>query len=116
MENENETGKDRAATFDGGIGEDQIARWKKQYGKVIRIDVRDGDDLHVGYFKRPTLETMSATAKISKTDDVKASKVLFDNCWLGGSDAMGTDTVLFLAAAGQLGTALNSCQASLKNL
>ena len=47
-------------TFDGGVTEEQINKWKGQYGKVIRIDVVDDGDLHVGYFHRPRLETMSA--------------------------------------------------------
>ena len=103
-------------TFDGGVTEEQTNKWKGQYGKVIRIDVVDDGDLHVGYFHRPRLETMSAVAKMAKTDELKSSEVLFDNCWLGGSSAMRQDAVLFLEATKQLGTMLNSCSSSLKNL
>ena len=103
-------------TFDGGVTEEQINKWKGQYGKVIRIDVVDDGDLHVGYFHRPRLETMSAVTKMAKTDELKSSEVMFDNCWLGGSSAMRQDAVLFLEATKQLGTMLNSCRSSLKNL
>lgn len=103
-------------TFDGGVTEEQINKWKGQYGKVIRIDVVDDGDLHVGYFHRPRLETMSAVTKMANTDELKSSEVMFDNCWLGGSSAMRTDAVLFLEATKQLGTMLNSCSSSLKNL
>lgn len=103
-------------TFDGGVTEEQINKWKGQYGKVIRIDVVDDGDLHVGYFHRPRLETMSAVTKMAKTDELKSSEVMFDNCWLDGSSAMRTDAVLFLEATKQLGTMLNSCRSSLKNL
>ena len=103
-------------TFDGGVTEEQINKWKGQWGKVIRIDVVDDGDLHVGYFHRPRLETMSAVTKMAKTDELKSSEVLFDNCWLGGSSAMRQDAVLFLEATKQLGTMLNSCSSSLKNL
>lgn len=41
---------------------------------------------------------------------------MYDNCWLGGSPAMRADAVLFLEATKQLGTMLNSCRSSLKNL
>ena len=64
-------------TFDGGITEEQIKAWKSKYGRVIRIDVVDAGDLHVGYFHRPRLETMSAVSKIVKTDEVKSSEVMF---------------------------------------
>ena len=103
-------------TFDGGITEEQIKAWKNKYGKVVRIDVVDDGDLHVGYFHRPRLETMSAVTKMAKTDELKSSEVMFDNCWLGGSPAMRSDAVLFLEATKQLGAMLNSCRSSLKNL
>lgn len=103
-------------TFDGGVTEEQINQWKGRHGKVVRIDVVDAGDLHVGYFHRPRLETMSAVAKMAKSDELKSSEVMFDNCWLGGSPALRTDAVLFLEATKQLGTMLNSCRSSLKNL
>lgn len=103
-------------TYDGGVTEEQIKAWKGKHGKVVRIDVVDDGDLHVGYFHRPRLETMSAVTKMAKTDELKSSEVMFDNCWLGGSAAMRNDAVLFLEATKQLGTMLNSCRSSLKNL
>lgn len=103
-------------TYDGGISEEQINKWKAAHGKVVRIDVADGDDLHVAYFHRPSLETMSAVAKLSKTDEVNAAGVLYDNCLLGGSAAMRQDGLLFMAAMAQLGRLMNSCMGSLKNV
>ncbi len=34
-----------ARTFDGGVTEAQIAGFKAKYGKVVRIDVVDGEDI-----------------------------------------------------------------------
>lgn len=59
---------------------------------------------------------MAAVTKIAKTDEVKSCEVMFDNCWLGGSEALRQDAILFLEATKQLGTMLNSCRSSLKNL
>lgn len=115
MENQNEE-KKYAATYDGGVKEEDIKQWKSRHGKVIRIDVVDGDELHIGYFHRPRLETMSAVSKMGKTDEVKSAEVMFDNCWLGGSKALREDTVLFLEVTKQLGTMFNRCMSSLKNL
>jgi hypothetical protein len=115
MENKEEE-KKYAATYDGEVKENDIQQWKSRYGKVIRIDVVDGDELHVGYFHRPKLETMSAVSKIAKTDEVKSAEVMFDNCWLGGSKALREDTVLFLEVTKQLGTIFKHCMSSLKNL
>lgn len=103
-------------TFDGGVTEADITGWKNRHRKVVRIDVVDGDEMHVGYFKHPTIEVMQAVAKMSKTDEVKGATVLFDGCWLGGSRALREDGVLFVTASGQLGEAFKQCIGSLKNL
>lgn len=117
MENKiNEKEVRTGETFDGGITEEQVKAWKQKHGKVVRIDVVDDGDCHVGYFHRPNLETMSAVAKIAKTDELKSSEVIFDNCWLGGSPAIRHDAVLFIEATKQLGAMLNSCRSTLKNL
>lgn len=108
--------KPAGQTFDGGVSEEQITQWKQRYGKVVRIDVVDGEDLHVGYFKRPSLDTLRAVKKLSKTDEISAGETLGKNCWLGGSEAMLTDAVLFNETQEQLAAMFNSCQSSLKNL
>lgn len=115
MEN-NETKQPQGKTYDGGVTEEQINKWKAVHKRVIRIDVTDGADLHVAYFKRPLLETMSAVTKIGKNDEVKSATVLYDNCFLGGDTEIREDALLFMAASTQLGNMFNSCLGSLKNL
>lgn len=115
MENK-ETKQPQGKTYDGGVTEEQINKWKAAHKRVIRIDVTDGDDLHVAYFKRPSLETMSAVTKVTKTDEVKGAAVLYDNCFLGGDTEVREDALLFMAATAQLGQLFNSCLGSLKNL
>lgn len=111
-----ETAKKCGHTYDGGVTEEQIKQWKAKHRKVIRIDVVDGDELHVGYFHRPTLETMAAVQKISADSEMRGAETLFKGCWLGGSEEMGTDTVLFSETCKRLNDALSSCMSSLKNL
>lgn len=41
---------------------------------------------------------------------------MFKNCWLGGSEELERDAVLFMAVQVQLGKVLNGCMGSLKNL
>lgn len=114
MDNDNK--ELRAQTYDGGITEAQIEAFKAKHGKVCRVDIVDGEDTHVGYFRRPDFQTVKAITKISKTDEVEAGKVMFDNCWLGGSEQLRKDAVLFMAVQAQLGKMLNGCMGSLKNL
>lgn len=105
-----------AKTFDGGITPEQVEAMKSKHRKVFRVDIVDGEDTHVGYFKRPDFATIKAITKISKTDEVEAGKVLFDNCWLGGSAELRDDAVLFMAVQVQLGKLVNGCMGSLKKL
>lgn len=111
-ENNEQTG----CTFDGGITEMQIEAFKTKHGKIHRVDIVDGVDTHIGYFHRPDFQTIKAVTKVSKTDEVEAGKVLFNNCWLGGSEALRTDAILFMAVQVQLGKLLNGCMGSIKNL
>lgn len=115
MENE-ETKRPQGKTFDGGVSEEQVNKWKAVHKRVIRIDVADGNDLHVAYFKRPSLETMSAVTKVTKNDEVKGAAVLYDNCFLGGDSEMREDALLFMAASAQLGKMFNACLGTLKNV
>lgn len=105
-----------AHIFDGGVSPEQIEAWKNKHHKVYRIDIVEDGDTHIGYFKRPDFATIKAMTKISKTDEVEAGKVMFTNCWLGGSEELGTDAVLFMAVQVQLGKLVNSCMGSIKNL
>ena len=58
----------------------------------------------------------STITKLAKTDEVEAGKVLFANCWLGGSAELEKDAVLFMAVQVQLGKLVNGCMGSIKNL
>lgn len=102
--------------FNGGVSEEQIASWKKEHRKVHAIEVEDGDELYIGYFHRPSMETMSAVNKLAKADEVKSTTTMFDNCWLGGDTVMKTDTLVRMAAIKQLGEMFNRVVGTLKNL
>lgn len=106
----------QAQTFDGGVTSEQVEAWKNKHRKVYRVDIVDGADTHIGYFKRPDFATIKAITKVAKTDEVEAGKVMFNNCWLGGSEELKEDAVLFMAVQVQLGKLVNGCMGSLKNL
>ncbi len=115
MENERKE-QQQGRTCDGGVTEEQINKWKALHKHVIRIDVADRNDLHIAYFKRPSLETITAALKVSKSDEVKSSVILYDNCFLGGDAEIRADALLFMAASSQLGNMMTACVGSLKNL
>lgn len=106
----------QARTFDGGVTLEQVEAWKNKYRKVSRVDIVDEGETHIGYFKRPDFATIKAITKVSKTDEVEAGRIMFNNCWLGGSEELGKDAVLFMKVQVQLGKMINSCMGSIKNL
>lgn len=112
MEKEKRTPK----VFMGDLTVAQIDAFKAKHRKSFAIEIQDGDEVHVGYFKRPTLETLKAVTKVAKSDEVEAGKVMFDNCWLGGSQELRTDALLFMAVQKKLGEMLNGFQGVIKNL
>ena len=115
MENQEQTAPE-AMTFDGGVTEANIKEWKAKHRKVFRVDIVDGDETHIIYFKRPDFATVKSTTKIGKTDEIEGGRVMFEHCFLGGSEYVRNDMSLFMAAQVQLNKLLNSCMGSLKNL
>ena len=111
-----DTNKEERKVFDGGVSDADVEKWKGQHRKVFRIDVADGDELHVGYFHRPSLQLMAAASKVAKSDEVRSGETLFDGCFLGGSEVMRQDSVLFLSAMQELNKAIGAKASSLKNL
>lgn len=111
-----ETVKQAPTILNGGVTDEQVAAFKQQHRKSFAIEVQDGEEVHIGYFKRPTFETIKAVTKVAKTDEVKAGEIMFDNCWLGGSEELRTDALLFMAVQAQLGHVLNGFKGLIKNL
>ncbi|MEG1673216.1 MAG: hypothetical protein RR221_06845 [Alistipes sp.] len=111
------TGETRILTvFNGGVSDEQIATWKKEHRKVHAIEVEDDGELFIGYFHRPSMETMAAVNKLTKTDEIKSTGAMFDNCWLGGDPIVKEDTLVRMAAIKQLGVMFDKVVGSLKNL
>ena len=100
----------------GQANEETIQSWKATYRKVLAVTVTDNDEIHAVYFRRPTMEILSMVEKIRKTDSVKAASLLFDNCWIGGSDAIKDDAVLKMAAIAGFNTTIDQCRVEAKNL
>lgn len=100
----------------GGVTDQQIAMWKTQYRKVVAIEIEEDGDLMVGYFRRPNMEIISMVNKMAKTDEIKASNSMFDNCWLGGDQTMQTDAIVKMSAIAQISKLFQSLEGELKNL
>lgn len=100
----------------GTISADEIQRLKAQNGRVYEITATDDGETHVAYFRRPDMQTLAAMTKIAKTDEIKASQILMEGCFLAGSELMKKDTALFVATVAQLSKVVASVRATLKNV
>ena len=101
MNTDTNAAKAEKRTYDGGVTNETVNNWKAQHRKVTRIDVEDEGDLHVGYFKRPSMETMAAVNKLAKSDEMKSAQTLFDGAARGGGEFMLEDI-----APGEMGETL----------
>lgn len=66
----------------------QIKQWKAEHGEVhqVEIPLDDEGNTAVAYFKKPTLDILSASAKYAETDPIKSGNIMFESCWLGGDE------------------------------
>lgn len=104
--------------FDGGVTDEVRQSWKQANGRVIAVDVFDDmvGEHHIAYFRRPTMDVMSAVSAVSKQDELKGADTMFKNCWLGGSPLVQSDAILKTSALGALGGMFASCHVEVKNL
>ena len=104
--------------FDGGVTDEVKQSWKQAHGRVV-VDIYGHDaagEHHIGYFRRPSMDTMSAVSTVSRQDELKGAEVMFKNCWLGGSPLVQNDAILKTSALGALGKLFATCHTELKNL
>lgn len=104
--------------INGGITAEQIQMWKNTHGRICEVRVTDPDvsECHIGYFRRPDMKTMQAVAAMSKTNEMKGAEVMFDNCWLGGSQMMKEDAIIKMQGMSAMGTMFGACTHEIKNL
>lgn len=111
-----------------GIGQatpEQIAAWKAMYGGVNEIKVKGKYYCYLRPFDRATIKyaLSQITMKIDtekKEADMDMSKIIdlgevaLQNCWIGGSDEIKTNDVMWISAAMQAGELMEMDETELK--
>lgn len=82
----------------GQVTDEQIIKWKKDYGEVFAVSVDDS----ICYLKKPNRNILSAMSQIAN-DPIKSSEFLLNNCWIAGDESIKTDDEKFLGVVSQLG-------------
>ena len=94
------------------ITAEQIAAWKKKYGRVFSIEV----DGKTAYLRKPDRKTLSFATTAGQTNPMKFNEALLNGCWLGGDEEIKTDDDLFLSVSGKLADLIQVKEAELKEL
>lgn len=79
----------------------RLEELKKQHRKVYAIEVNDDGEDFSCYLKRPNPEQLAVMNKLAKTDEVRATQTLIDQCWIEGDSVIKADGMLLMAIAGE---------------
>ena len=83
--------------------------------KTVKIQVELDGEKYQCELRRPSVETLSAVTKLSKTDEVRAAQILVGQCWVSGDEDIKQDGLLLLAVSGEFGRACQPKATRLKN-
>lgn len=108
---------------------EQLAKYKKAYGQVFKINVPNADDkgdevipggkkVFSGYFKKIGRQTMSFASKMSNggQDFIKFIESLVEACWLEGDKEIKENDDLFYAAGNKLNETIKNVEADMEEL
>lgn len=103
----------KAAAAAKEITAEQIAEWKKRYGKVYRYEAADGMTC---FLRRPTRAEFSAANVIAGADAIKAKEILLRNCWLDGDMEIQNDDAHFYGIGAWLDDLIGMVAGELKEV
>lgn len=99
-----------------GLSVAEIEDLKQQHGFLIVATVKQGENTHHAIFKEPNFQVLESSRKIGKTDEIKATKALYNNCIVKADDAIATRDYLKLKAVESVGKHMQSFSVEVKNL
>lgn len=101
----------------GQVEDAQIQSWKQSGHPVFQIELETEEGTkHVCYVKQPGRKELSAAFSLGAGDEFKIGEILFENCWLAGSDEIKKDLNLFTGAVKQLGSLVKPVTGNLQRL
>jgi hypothetical protein len=98
------------------VDKETLERLKKQHRVVVPVEVEDNGEVFCCYLKRPSVETLSMTTKLAKSDEMKAVAAMINQCWIEGDSIIREDGMLLLAVGTEFGQAQKVRASVIKNL
>lgn len=99
-----------------GLTQEAIDQLKKKHGALFVVEISDGEALYKAIFKEPDITILSAANTISKTDEIKGSMVLYENCLVAADEAIAKRDVLKMQVVGAIGERMTALTKTVKNL
>lgn len=99
-----------------GLTPDAIDKLKAKHGRLFQVDIADGSDTYSAIFKEPTMDILSAAGAVGKTDEIKASMVLYENCLIAADDAIKSRDMLKMQVVAAIGERMTALTKTVKNL
>lgn len=98
------------------ISEAQINQWKIRWKEIYQIEIPGEEQVYVGYVRKPDLDVLSAASRFSETDPIKAGNIMFENCFLGGDEAIKENDELKLSVIQAISKLVKIREAQIKKL
>ena len=86
--------KEKVKILTGQASEEEISKWKKQFGEIFAAKVED----HIAYFRKPTRQELGYIMTLGN-NPMKQTENLLQTCFAGGSETILQDDSYFLGAA-----------------
>lgn len=95
---------------------EEIEALKEEHGCLILATVKQGDNEYNAIFKEPNFIVLESSRKISKTDEIKATKSLYNNCIVVADQEIEQRDYLKVKAVESVGKHMSSFSVDVKNL
>jgi hypothetical protein len=99
-----------------GLTPEAVEALKLKHGFIFEVTISDGENEFKAICKEPTMEAMQASAAVGKSDELKASMVLYDNCVLVADADITGRFLLKVQVIKALGEKMNGLSVTTKNL
>lgn len=95
------------------LTEAEIAALKREHGELIVVTIEEEGDW---VFKKPDMNTLSASAALAERDPMGSALVYFNNCLVKGDPSAATNVDLWITIAPHLQKLIEEKKSSVKKL
>lgn len=99
-----------------GLSPEKIEELKGKHGVLFVIEIPEGDVVHKAVFKEPDVTTLTAVSEIGKTNEMKATMVLYDNCLIAADASISKRDLLKIEVAKAISERMTVLKSTVKNL